>query len=400
MNKIKVLWASDLVTPTGFSTVAHNIIKYLGEEFDITGVGVNYNGDPHDYKFPVFPAALGTGNVYGDNRVVDLLNTREFDVLFILNDAWVIDRYLRSIKKNVKTKLPKIVVYFPVDAEGHDPEWYSNFDIVTKAVVYTKFGQDVVSGVAENIKTTIIPHGVDTESYYNLGDRWESKTKLFGNRIGDVGDKDNSFIVLNANRNQPRKRLDVTIRGFALFAKDKPEGVKLYMHSGVVDSSVNTGKLTVRYGVDSRLIVTSQKRGVQNVPISRLNLIYNACDVGINTSMGEGWGLCNTEHAATGAAQIVPDHSACRELFRDCGYLVKTSGDFMFDNSMLLGKLVTPEDVANALQILYDNKKYRDSLAEASMKKFTSEEYTWKNISGIWRGLFMDVVNESSSIPN
>ena len=42
-----------------------------------------------------------------------------------------------------------------------------------------------------------------------------------------------------------------------------------------------------------------------------LNVLYNACDVGLNTSEGEGFGLIALEHAAAGAAQVVPRHSAC-----------------------------------------------------------------------------------------
>ena len=45
-----------------------------------------------------------------------------------------------------------------------------------------------------------------------------------------------------------------------------------------------------------------------------LNLLYNACDVGIDTSMGEGGGG-QLRHGAAGPAQIVPAHSACAEVW-------------------------------------------------------------------------------------
>jgi D-inositol-3-phosphate glycosyltransferase len=49
--------------------------------------------------------------------------------------------------------------------------------------------------------------------------------------------------VLNANRNQPRKRIDITLRGFALFAVDKPETVQLYLHMGSEDMGWNALQL-------------------------------------------------------------------------------------------------------------------------------------------------------------
>jgi len=40
---------------------------------------------------------------------------QNFDLIFILNDPWVIDTYLKVIQEQFK-KIPPIVVYFPVDA--------------------------------------------------------------------------------------------------------------------------------------------------------------------------------------------------------------------------------------------------------------------------------------------
>ena len=145
-EKLKVLFVGDLVVETGFSTVNHSIIKYLEDDFDITGLGVNYNGDPHGFSFPVYPAlTAGGGNIYGLDRLTSLLLTNDYDVLFILNDAWVISYYLDVIKKTVNKKLPKIVVYFPVDSRYHDREWYKDYDIVSKAYTYTDFGKKVVN---------------------------------------------------------------------------------------------------------------------------------------------------------------------------------------------------------------------------------------------------------------
>jgi hypothetical protein len=197
MEKPKVLWVSDLVTPTGFSRVSHSIIENLTDKYDITGLGVNYRGDPHSYSFPVFPASTG-GKIFGEDRLVSLLNTQKIDVLFILNDSWIInDLYLKNIKKNVKTPFPKIVVYFPVDSENHDPDWYVDYDIVDRPVTYTEFGRSVINnvGCAPDLKLDIIPHGTDQETFYKkYTNRTDAKKALL------AGNKDpNSFIFLNAN---------------------------------------------------------------------------------------------------------------------------------------------------------------------------------------------------------
>lgn len=396
-KKGRILVVGDLVTPTGFSRVNHSLIKYWQDEYDIVGMGVNYHGDPHEYNFPVFPAFNGK-SVYGENRVVDLLNSNDFDLVFILNDSWIVDRYLQHIKDNVKKALPKIVVYFPVDSMQHNPDWYKNFDIVSQAVTYTRFGEWVVNDANPTLNLKVIPHGVDTGIFYKLAPtRLEVKNKFFEPYLDKIGDLTNSFIVLNANRNQPRKKLDITMAGFAKFAKNKSKDVKLYMHCGIVDSSINVDTLANRYGIAERLIVTSGKRGVQNVPDWRLNEIYNVCDVGINTGMGEGWGLPNVEHAVTGAVQLVPNHSACRELFTGNGLLMDTYGDFMFDNTLTVGRLVNSDEVAKKLEFLYRNPEEREKLANAGYEKFTSDEYSWKTIAETWKELFKGLLNNDVS---
>lgn len=391
MAQLKGLWISDMVVPTGFSRVTHSILKYLlpTDNFDIVGLGVNYRGDPHPYTFMIYPAILG-GDVYGLGRIKQLVEAYNFDFIFILNDTWIINKYLEELKKLPKeVKLPKIIVYFPVDSEEHDVEWYKNFDIVSEVVTYTEFGRRVINKLMPEMKVHVIPHGVDTSVFFKaFENRQLARAALFGGAKKDLLD---AFIVLNANRNQPRKRLDVTIKGFSEFIKDKPkENIRLYMHSGVRDSSIDIPKITERYHVNNRLIVTNLNPGIQVVPDNKLNVIYNSCDVGINTSMGEGWGLTSIEHAVTGAPQIIPNHSACTEIFSDgCGIFVEPVAEFTFDHTATVGKLVDAAGVANALQKLWDDKHLYNEVAEKAFTRFTGIEYNWQTIAKQWSELIL-----------
>jgi len=391
VEKAKVLWCSDLVTPTGFSRVAHSIIEHLLDKYEIIGLGVNYRGDPHKYKFPIYPASLG-GRIFGEDRLAMILNNTKIDILYILNDAWVINNYLSYTKKNVKKDhLPKIVVYFPVDSKEHDPDWYENFDVVTRAVTYTEFGRMVVndSHCKEDLKLDIIPHGTDKEIFYQ---KFTNRKDAKKNLIGKSKNPD-SFIFLNANRNQPRKRLDITMKAFKLFAEGKDD-VLLHMHCGVRDAHIDVAKQARRLEIDNKLILTNLNPGVQLVPDVVLNDIYNASDVGINSSMGEGWGLTSVEHAMTGAPQIVPDHSACAEIFIDCGLLVPTITEFTFDNSMTEGALVSPEGLAEKMDLLYTDKDLYKTLSKKSLDKFSDDKYSWKTIAGMWDTLFSEVLDK------
>ena len=389
MVKPKVLWCSDLIVPTGFGRVSHSILEHLTDKYNVVGLGINYRGDPHPHNFPIFPAGVG-GKIFGEDRLSDILNRDKFDILFILNDSWVISNYLDYIKKHVTTTLPKIVVYFPVDSENHDPMWYRDFDMITKAVTYTEYGRTVVneSKCKPDLKLDIIPHGVNQDLFYRkYTNRVDAKKILVGKEKNP-----NSFIFLNANRNQPRKKLDITLKAFQIFAETKDD-VLLHMHCGVKDSSIDVAKLSQRLGIDNKLILTNLHNGVQTVSDAALNEIFNSADAGLNSCMGEGWGLPNVEHAMTGAPQIVPDHSACAEIFLDCGLLVPTVTKFMFDNSMTVGKLVTPEAMAEKMNLLYSDKDLYKKLSDKSIEKFSNPNYSWKKIAGDWDELFSGVLS-------
>ena len=90
-----------------------------------------------------------------------------------------------------------------------------------------------------------------------------------------------------------------------------------------------------------------------NVPIEKLNQIYNACDLGINTSMGEGWGLTAHEMAAAGKPQLGPAHSATLELFDGISPAIKTIAPYTFDNIMTIGKIVSAKHLATLMTNSY-----------------------------------------------
>ena len=100
----------------------------------------------------------------------------------------------------------------------------------------------------------------------------------------------------------------MTIKSFLKFKEDECPHAKLLLHCGNYESN------------DPSIIMTSNKSKTEEHPnftSGFLNIIYNAADIGINTSMGEGWGLVSFEMASLGIPQIVPNFSSYPELFGD-----------------------------------------------------------------------------------
>jgi glycosyltransferase involved in cell wall biosynthesis len=401
VERPRILVAGDAAVPTGFARVMEGVFGPLSSAYEIHHLGTNYRGDPHNYDWKVYPAEIG-GDRWGANRVAALVEKLKPRLVFILNDIWVQHAYLKELRR-MKDALP-VVLYCPVDGGPIDPEAIEPLAGVRRCVAYTEFGRRQIEAAAQAQRrkdpafdfptVEVIPHGVDADTFRPLDAPEGVTPRLHARRLLFPGmdDLEGRFIVLNANRNQPRKRIDTTVRGFALFAEGKPPGVNLFLHMGVEDVGWNVIQLARRYGVEDRVLMSSLNKMIQAVSRQQLNLVYNACDVGLNTSSAEGWGLPSFEHAATRAAQVVPRHSACAELWEDSGLLVEPVMSVLFEKILTECWLVTPEGVAEALEKLYSDRVLLTEMSERAYRNATRPEYRWENISARWDALFREVL--------
>lgn len=405
-ERVPLLVVGDAVAATGFARVLHSVLDRIKDRYEIHHLGINFSGDPHDTDWKVYVARLG-GDVYGINRLQWLIDTVKPRLVFFINDVWILIRYMATLNRH-KDRF-KTVMYFPVDGGPLDPDIIKQLGDVNQLVAYNEFGKRVMEEAVAAVRRedpqfnppaiAVIPHGVDTKVFYPyteetsgeglVSGRLRAKKKLFPNKEDFL----DSFIVLNANRNQPRKRIDITMQGFALFAAGKPENVKLYLHMGTEDVGWNLVSLAKRYGIEGRLILSNMKRDVPAETVERMNLIYNACDVGLNTSIGEGWGLVSFEHAATGAAQVVPRHSACEELWQGAAEFLEPVYTLTIERVLTEGKFVSPEGVASALERLYQNPEHLRAMSDAAYRNATQPRYNWDRIAEQWEQLFQEVLN-------
>jgi D-inositol-3-phosphate glycosyltransferase len=393
----KILIIGDAVAPTGFARVIRSIFEPLREHYELHQLATRYNGDAHDYPWKLYPAAKG-GNQYGYDQVAPLVDQIQPAIVFLLYDIVFQPPFLESVRK-AKWQ-PKIVFYSPVEAGPIAPEILQRLGGLSRYVVFTEYGrreiESALQGARENNPAfqfpalEIIPHGVATEKFFPLPDKGEARDRM---RLGGEEHR-SAFIVLNANRNMPRKRIDLTMEGFALFAKDKPANVNLYLHMATEDTGWNVLILAKRYGIFDRLIMTQADNSRPTFSDEQLNFLYNACDVGINTTTGEGWGMPSFEHAATRAAQIVPRHTSLADLWKDAAEFIEPVMTLTYPGNLTHAHIVTPEGVAGALQRLYEDRAHREALEDAAHRNANRPEFNWTTIATQWRQLFEEMLAE------
>jgi glycosyltransferase involved in cell wall biosynthesis len=400
-KKPKLLWVGDVVATTGFARVTHNVIDKLKDKYEILILGCNWHGDPDplQQEFKMFPASNRfQQEPFGEGRIREIVEREQPDIVFTMNDCWIINEQYRRIADLHQSQGFRFVGYMPMDSYnwvGCLADTANQWDAV---ISYTEFGahEFIRAGIQKTI--TVIPHGV-TPGQFKPGDKAEARKKL--------GLDPDLFIVLNANRNQFRKRIDITIDAFAEFAVGKPD-TRLYLHMGTKDQGWEVmqvfGREMSKRGLDpnGRIIMTTPQEGPPSVSVEMLETIYQAADVGVNTCKGEGWGLVNFENAACRVAQVVPDHTSCKEIFEGAAPLIRCDHvdvDVNFAREM---PCPSAKHLAEILDELYQDRKRLDDVAEACYKRVTHERFAWDTIATQFDSVFQEVlhpVEEAQALP-
>lgn len=331
MEKKKILCLFDYMATTGFATVSQNIVprikKHFGENLELHICSINYFGDTiYEEDGTIIFSAIKSApkkDDFGRFGFLKILkDSEEYDGIFIIQDLGVIlpiIEILKTIKEEKKRENKrnfKSIFYFPVDCSliHKQVEKLEFFDTL---ITYTEFGRKEVLRLRPELKgkLKVIPHGTDTKSFYPI-----EKEKIKDFRKYYFGDNADKFIIMNLNRNQPRKDIPNTIFGFIEARKQWPKGVPhpfLYLHCNPSDPmghDLRAVFLQTDLVEGEDYMFPSKDEENHGSPIEKLNKIYNSVDLYITTTLGEGWGLPVTESAATKLPMICPYNSSLMEM--------------------------------------------------------------------------------------
>lgn len=373
---MRILWAStSTAQSTGYARIGHVCISDLAAR----GHAVyhlafqNYPGSRVDRPLPSSVNVIDVHTRATDTFAVDIL--REVleevdpDLFVIYNDSVVTCRFLNELL-DVPKRCP-IVAYcdFVYDYQLYTLiEHIDNY--VDSIVLYSPYWVDHLAGMGIcRHKLRAFPHGVDASTFYPI-DPADARKRL-GLPLHD-------FLVMNTNRNSYRKFLDVTIKAFLLFWRNVgcPSHAKLVLNTRSdieegydVHHVIRTAcfMYSLDYAAASNHILTIGTAGVSGLLDDRVvNELYNACDLGLNTCGGEGFGLTNAEMAFLGKPQVVTRVGGLAANFgqwdRMCVDPVTTITIARnIDSHSGELAIVRPEDFAAKIQAYYDDPDLRRS---------------------------------------
>lgn len=370
-----LLWIGDAGCPSGFARATHEILRYVDfrEEgnYNVTVLGLNYRGDPHPYPYPIYAAAV-EGDGFGVNRLIWMCDLAKPDVIVIQNDGWNIPFYVKKLQRFEEYKNVPVIAVVAVDGKNFRGEWLEG---VTLAIFWTQFALDEARAGGYNGPAAVVPLGVDLNLYKPLN-REEARAKLLPEAYVKA------FVVGNVNRNQPRKRWDLTIEFFAEWIKAQSiRDAYLYLHVAPTGDMGIEVKQFARYcGVEDRVLI-NQQQAFYGASEEELVESYNLMDVCISTTQGEGFGLTTLEAMACGVPCIVPDWSALGCWAADGAWMVPCSTTHVGPPYVnVVGGVVDKDPFVDALQAMYSDPLVRRTIAQAGRKLAGNDRFRWSTI--------------------
>lgn len=384
-----LLWISDSPdTPSGFGNVTRFVCAGLARRgYQVSILGWQTRQPFQWNGCRVYPR--GTDPMGSDALFAFLVRHRP-QVVIALADVWWLpffqDPHLRRQMDLTGTPW---VLYFPIDGNTRDerlpPSWIELLSEVDVPVAMSRYGQRIAQRCG--IACEYIPHGVDLEIFSPPEDREQAKA-----RVGAAG----KFLVLSDSRNQPRKMLPRLLDAFARFAQGRPDAL-LHLHTDPVDEFTGSGYYSYDLQADVRhLGIESQVRFTPGfalqpgagLPLSQLAAYYQAADVHLLASSGEGFGLPTLQAAAAGAVPMAGAYSASRELVEGHGEAIAIE-DYSENEFGIRRALIDVEDAARKLARYYHD---RALLRERSARsREFALAYGWDHVLEQWERLLRSI---------
>ena len=325
-----------------------------------------------------------------DPYLADALGRVKPDVVLLVDQPWK----CRDVLQRFRTYAPqsKLAVYMAVEGRPVGDGIHRALMPADLCITYTDFvRRHLVETAPQAIDTISIPHGLEPDHMLRYPppiDRRMVRQALFPEwqNLVDLP------MILNANRLYPRKRIDLTLEGFAIALCSRP--ANLYLHLPGLTRYEERRLETQIYalGIEQHVFWNVLNPSGETLPYPRLVELMRAADIGLTTAMGEGWGLGTFEHAATGAAQVVPDHSSFRENWAGAATFFPATETFYMEHECAEMYVSRPEDIAEALICLLGDPAQLSIMSAQARAHALQHRFSWSAVADAFDGALSQII--------
>ena len=408
----------------GYSRVVYYIAKHLGGYSDIKLTIYGFQnmgqtaGSEQRSDIPssvILHDAMATEdpkrNGFGEKEIADYIKKNPQDIIVIFNDmvvtASLVSTMINELSETER-KAFKLVSYmdqvYPYQKPMYIDLLNKHFDAI---ITFTPYWKNTAQklGLKKEIPCYVFPHGFDYNLYYPIN-------KIVARVFYSI--PDDAFVILQLNRNPPRKRLDHTLIAYAQVVKryydlvqeyninkiNKPREIKLMIAAQiegfwnlieVYDHELKLLEVPIEFG-RSCLIALARPQQMSDRDI---NILYNACDIGLNTCEGEGFGLCQFEHAAIGYPQVAPKIGGIQEFLNETNsILIEPKMRYYIDKQRDgiggIAELGLTEDYTEAIWKYYKNPSLVIKHGTKARKDIL-QHYKWETVVKLFHKILLEV---------
>ena len=380
----------------GYSKVVYELIACLAKRPDLAVTVYGFQ------KFQVMPGhrvdipanielydafehETPKGQGFGVTEVREFIKKNKPDVCIVYNDMMIIHQIVSQLKLSQKDDgmVFKIIGYIDQVYLNQKKDFIdfcnANLDY---GLMFTEDWRKNILDQGLTLPNGFLQHGFNPQIYFPI-------PKRLARAYYNI--HPNDFVILNLNRNQPRKRWDLCLKAFAEIVSRYPkEPIKMVMGTAVqgawnlveiYERELKKRGVSLADGMAHMIVIDRP----QKMNDEETNILYNIADIGINTCDGEGFGLCNFEQGGIGIPQIVPRLGGFKDFFDDSmAMMIEPKMAYYVDNSrdMVCGEALLCDyvDFSEAIETYYFNKETRD-LHGRNARARVLKDYKWTDIS-------------------
>lgn len=371
---------------TGFARIVAGIARALSLEHEVhvVGLGGAAEGEPwfgHEHDPRDDPHLTSAAQ--------SVVRTTRPGVAVFVGQGEVVGWIVGRLRRNGFAG--GLVAYVPMEGPVRCAVPLAGLPQASVVVTYTHVAATVLAdalaatasdGAAPEV--AVIPHAVDAIAPTSIDSRERMRADLLPDQDPGVGPW-----LLHANRNDWRKRPELTMQAFAAVAERHPQA-RLVMHSNLRRRNLDLRVERARLGLEDRVILTHDEPATRwSEP--RLSCLYACCEIGVSSTMAEGWGLVAFEHALHGAAQVMPRHAALAEIWGDAPVWTPVGRQLRVDG-VFDGAQPRVDALAAILLDLVGHPEVARSVGQACERRARDPALSWDAVGAQWRALVADVL--------
>jgi len=352
-------------------------------------------------------------NGFGPEYINDVISLVRPNIVIIYNDPGVITNLYRSIfnitenKGQISYNIPesyKNIKFIPYLDVVYSNMSYYHLSIINRLsygiIFFTESWKNVswqFKDKIDNGKYYILGHGFNSQNYFPVDYNLACKLMNLDNK---------SFKIINLNRNQPRKQLDIGVRAYVKFlSRANYINEDIYFIIGTNPNDSWNLLEVIEYecldlGLDFKKIINKFKivDKPQQYTDLEINLLMNICDIGINCCNGEGFGLIPFEQSGVKRPNIVSNVGPISDIFNENSALIinPKARNYIpqgFHSLSGIQEYCDYNDFADAIEKYYNDKDLRE-LHGNNARKNILENYKWNKLIKGFHDYLVKVKNE------